>query len=356
MKILYVINALTVGGAQTLLFDAASFFLNKGCEVYVAAFRGGIFEEKLKLAGVKVVILGEFLCDISGTIKLIKLIKRIDPDIIHSHLFRASMWARIAGLFNLRSKIITTVHGKESWFYSWLEKYMYDFSDKIVFSSRYLLEWYNNDLIKKSLKNYLDEIETVLYPGVEIYKKSEKKPLSDNQIVIGTMSRLHKVKGIDFLLRSIARIKHENYKLIIAGDGIEKRKLINIASELKIKDKCEFVGHIEDKKKFFSRLNLFVAPSREEGFGINICEAMERNVPVFASDVGGIKEIIKDGYNGKLFVVNNNCEYVENFANMLDNVFIKENRKQIEIFAENGRETVKQKFNRENTLVGYMNI
>ena len=92
---------------------------------------------------------------------------------------------------------------------------------------------------------------------------------------------------------------------MIAGTGSEKEQLIDLANELNIKDKCEFLGHVEDKKSFLEQLDLFIAPSREEGFGINICEALERSTLVYASEVGGIKEIIQDCYNGRLFIVNN---------------------------------------------------
>lgn len=357
MKILYVINALTIGGAQTFLLDICRYFVKENNKIYVVAFRSGELENKLKEAGVEVYILGEAFFDLIAFIKLVKLIRIIKPEIIHTHLFRATMWSRFARLFNLSSCLITTIHGKESKFYSWFEKYTQFLSDKLVFSSNYLLNWYNNCLTNLNGLNEITKKEKVLYPGTKIYnKRSYVKCYNGKQLIIGTMSRLHCAKGLDFLLNALSKIKKQNFKLLIAGTGKEKENLIKLAKELNIKDKCDFLGYIEDKKSFLEQLDLFISPSREEGFGINICEALERSVPVYASNVGGIKEIIQDGYNGKLFIVNYEYKNVEKFVNLLNNAFNTENKNEFVNLANSGRCSAETKFNRENTIYGHISM
>ncbi len=107
---------------------------------------------------------------------------------------------------------------------------------------------------------------------------------------IGYMGRLAKDKGLDLLLRELAKVK-EPYQLLIAGVGKEEEKLQAIAKELGIP--AVFLG-IQEPAAFLSSIDIFVLPSRTETFGLALVEAMSAGLCCVAADVCGLKEILGD--------------------------------------------------------------
>ena len=109
-----------------------------------------------------------------------------------------------------------------------------------------------------------------------------KKPLSEDGLLrLTALGRFVKKKGFDTLLEAFASLRKEsNVKLTIGGDGPERNALKQLAMDLDISDKVEFVGWVEDVAEFLSGSDLFVLPSREEPFGIVILEAMAVGIPL----------------------------------------------------------------------------
>ncbi|MDD2624484.1 MAG: glycosyltransferase, partial [Candidatus Riflebacteria bacterium] len=347
MKILFVINALTVGGAQSVLCDLVKKAVADNCLVEVACFKGGYLEETFAKLGVKVHLLNESFFDIFGFIKLIKIMRTFKPDVVHSHLFRATFWARAAHLFFLNSVLISTIHGTETDCYTRLERFMSGWSDKIIFSSQFLHNWYDENIIK------LDKNAICLYPGVSVQaQKSNAYKNSDETLSIGTLSRLHRIKGIDCLIKACALLdkKSVKFKLYIAGEGKQKTELMQLANDLNVADKCEFVGTIASKSEFLENLDVFVAPSRAEAFGIHICEAMERSLPVIASRVGGIPEILVENETGLFFEPDDHetlAELIEQIAN---------DRSEAQAMGKRGRKRVEELFVRDNSIQAHFEV
>ena len=130
-----------------------------------------------------------------------------------------------------------------------------------------------------------------------------------NEIIIGNVARiLPEKKGQDILIRAVAEIKdkYPNIKCMFAGSPSNGRtyfkdELEQIARDTGVYDKVEFVGDITDVPSFLDNLDIFVLPSRYEGFGISLIEAMSMGLPCISSDIEGPKEIIKDNKYGVLF-------------------------------------------------------
>lgn len=346
MKILYVINALTVGGAQTLLSDISSKMAESGHQVIVAAFRDGVVKKTLNDNGIETVILGECFFDVFAFGKLFQLIRSFKPDIVHTNLFRATAWARLAKILSgSHAKIITTIHGSETAIYHLVEKLMVKNSDYMLFPSKFLSDWYQN-----SIKAIPDLKYKIVYPGVAISPLLQKE--KHESVIIGSLCRLHQVKGIDTLLKAVSIVKNRNIavKVIIGGAGKESDNLKKLSETLKISDCCSFEENITDKKKYLEGLDIFVAPSRKEAFGINICEAQERGIPVVASRVGGIPEIIENGYNGLLFEKDNPEELADSLVKLINDKELRE------LFGKNGRQKIENLFDGEKTLREHMNL
>lgn len=115
--------------------------------------------------------------------------------------------------------------------------------------------------------------------------------------VIGSMGRLHPVKGVDQLLDALAVLAQRGvaYQAVIGGDGDELASLRNRAQAYGIDDRVHFAGWIKDKEAFFDSIDLFVLPSRQESFGLALLEAMAHQLPVVTSDANGPREIAHHG-------------------------------------------------------------
>jgi len=297
LKILQLVNALTWGGAQILVSDLARSARQAGHTTVIAAFRDGPLSEPLRREGFEVRILGEKLLDIGAAWRLMKLWNEFQPDVVHSHLSRATFWARFLRKWAPKTALVTTIHGFESSGFHFVEKRMASLSDHILFPSAFLAEWY-----EKKIRKLPTGRKSVIYPGVRAGETPRKMFIdSDRRIRIGMLSRLHRVKGIDVLFEACAGLcARYPLQIVIGGDGKERDNLEEQAQRLGISAHIEWAGPISSPKAFLNTLDIFAAPSREESFGITICEAMERGLPVVASRVGGIPEILRDGIDGVL--------------------------------------------------------
>lgn len=126
----------------------------------------------------------------------------------------------------------------------------------------------------------------------------EPLPRSVSGPVAGTIGRLDRQKGYDVLLRSVAHVP--TLHLVLVGDGPERAALEALAQSLGIAERVHFEGWREDARRYLTTFDLFVLPSRFEGFPLSIVEAMLAGLPVVASDVGSVAEAVVDGVTGRL--------------------------------------------------------
>ncbi|MBN2816193.1 MAG: glycosyltransferase family 4 protein [Campylobacterales bacterium] len=144
----------------------------------------------------------------------------------------------------------------------------------------------------------------------------------DNSFTLGVVSRLSPEKGIDVMLHAMTHlVKHfENIRLLIVGDGKSRDTLHELAKDLNIKNNIEWVGlqPKENLKSFYQQMDIVVIPSRFEGFGLTAIEAMNYNIPVIASNVDGLTEVIEDNISGVLFPCEDSNELEKAIINLLN--------------------------------------
>ena len=124
---------------------------------------------------------------------------------------------------------------------------------------------------------------------------------SDDTVLL-TIAALHPRKGLKYLLKAMRKIieQKNSTKLVIIGEGPEKPELEKLINKLKIQDRVKLLGHQENIPKMLKSSDLFVLPSIKEAFGLVLLEAMAAQVPIVATNVGGIPEIVEDRKNGFL--------------------------------------------------------
>lgn len=158
-------------------------------------------------------------------------------------------------------------------------------------------------------------------------------------------------KGVDVLIRAFARVapQHPDVRLVLVGDGNARVALTQLANELGLADRVDFLGW--QKRPRISRLmrdcELLALATRAESFGLVLAEAMACGKPVVASNVGGIPEIVEDGRSGRLVPVDD----VPAFAAALDSIL--SNPALANALGSEGRSTVGRSFQRHHTAERY---
>jgi len=174
------------------------------------------------------------------------------------------------------------------------------------------------------------KVESLKFKVEEL--KNELK-IADFEKIIITASRLVKKNAVDDIIKSLVYLP-DNVKLLVLGDGPDRKMLENLAVELKLDGRIIFKGAYDndDLPKYLAVSDVFVRPSLSEGQGIAFLEAMAAGVPVIATSVGGIVDFLKDGETGLFCQVDNPHSIAEKIRQYLDN---KELSKKIIFNAKN---------------------
>jgi glycosyltransferase involved in cell wall biosynthesis len=344
-KILYVITKGNFGGAQRYVFDLATSLPKDRFEAVVACGTkdGTALTEKLKEKNIRTINLenSEREINLRNDFKtfreLIKIIKEEKPNVVHLNSSKIGLLGSLAILYlkivNCKLKIwaVFTAHG---WAFN--EKSRSAISKFIFYLSHYLTILICDTTIAVSEKakkdvDFLPFIKNkikVVYNGIENFETSSKEESriilaskDSTKIIIFSISELNKNKGIDVALKALALLPKEvkdKIIYVVAGNGEEKTKLEEIIFELGIADIVRFLGEVPNAKKLLFGADIFLLPSRTEAFPYAILEAGMVGLPIIATSVGGIPEVIKDMQNGILIHPQNPKEIAEAILYMLD--------------------------------------
>ena len=150
----------------------------------------------------------------------------------------------------------------------------------------------------------VDGPSRVIYAGVAVPPgdPAALRPRPTSELILGTAGRLVELKGIEYLFRAVAALRREfpALRVEIAGSGPERQKLETAAARSGLGDCVAFLGWVRDLTSVLPRWDVFVMPSLEEGFPIAALDAMAAGLPVVATSVGGVPELIEDGKTGWL--------------------------------------------------------
>jgi len=239
-------------------------------------------------------------------VRLIRLIHRAKPVIIHSFLFQANILGRFAATIYRVPVNISSLRVME------MEHASHAPIDRL---SSFLVTRYSAvcQAVKDHAVRLLDiprEKICTIYNGIDprSYEDQDGSSLrrqlgiENSRKVIGAVGRLCRQKGMDVLIRALPELVHAfpGLKCIITGDGPQRKILEALAEGLELGDSVVFVGERSDIPQIMAALDVFVLPSRWEGMPNAVMEAMAAARPVIATAVGGCPELIEPGRNGIL--------------------------------------------------------
>lgn len=326
IKILFITNALEVGGAEKFLLDLIKHLDRASFEPSLATvIGGGSLEPNFQALNLPIYIHGRQRWRYLGGLKqfwqLYKLIKKIKPDIVHTQLFAADLWGRLAASLAGVKLIITTeqnVNLDQSWLRETLKKLTYRLTTKVVAIStavkNYAIKRYGVSPEKiEIIPNDVDLITWEKRLATAPIKKSDKK-------ILITTGRLVPQKGQKYLLEAMAQLPQKNdCELWLVGGGPLKEALENQAKDLGLEKIVKFLGTRHDVPELLAQADLFVFSSVFEGLGIAVLEAAIAKLPLVASKIDGILDIIQDKQSGLLVEPKNPTALAQAIATLLNN-------------------------------------
>ncbi len=305
MKILYVITSSNVGGTEKALFEVLKRIDRDKFSVYVCCIKKpGLFGKSFEAyskgfysmglsesGGIKAI-----LSFIPALIKLIFLICRIKPDIVHSFLFRANIMSRLAAKAGRVPVVISSIRVAEKERYKYfIEKLSSSLVTKYVTVTNAL----KNEMAEKS--GISEEKIITVYNGIDI-AENIKTSLPERIKSIAMIGRLHEQKGHIILFKAMQRVlkHHPEATVFLWGNGQKKKILENYLQQEGLSENILFKGVSDNADNMFSGIGMVVLPSLWEGFPNVLLEAMVYQKPVVASNIPGIDEIIVHGETGLL--------------------------------------------------------
>ena len=294
-----------------------------------------------------------------------RVLRKLSPDLIHTHMFQPGVWGRLLSV-GKRIMVVSTVHNMypymrdknpKSKFKTFVEAWSINlFNEKVMCVSEAVLAHVQaHTSIRKEIMNVIwNGIDlTDPYPPDEAVKAAKEEIGWKNSCkVVMTAGRLEDQKGLDILLDAFSKLvmRSGDTQLLILGEGSLEDALREQSTSLGLDRNVQFLGFKEDVRPYLALSSLYVCSSRWEGLPMSLVEALSAGVPVVATSVGGIPEIILDQFTGLLV----EPERPDQLADMMLEVL--ENDALAEKFRAAGRQRVQEHFNMKNTIREYEEV
>lgn len=275
------------------------------------------------------------------------VIIKFKPDILHAHYI--SSYGVLGALSGFKPFFVS-VWGSDiyefpsrSVFHKFLIKFSLKKSTKIFSTSKIMVN---------QIKKYTSKSITVIPFGINLNKFKAKPVSSDKKIYIGTVKKLEKKYGIEYLLRAFKIVLESNLnvelELRIIGTGSELPYLNKLAADLQINSYVNFIGDVKfmDLPMHHQSLSISVFPSiyESESFGVAVLEACACEKPVIVSNIGGLPEIVIDGYSGLIVEPENEHDLAKKITLLITDPNMRQ------YLGKNGRQLVKDRYDFQQNL------
>lgn len=361
--VLQVCTILLTG--KVFIAPVARYLSNRGFEVSIACsmtetLDGPVTAEGKGIDGVPVHHIPiprriKPIQDFRAAWHLYKLIRRLKPTIVHTQTSKAGVVGRLAAWLAGTPIVVHTAHAFPFHpylprflrrLYVVIERFSARFADLVIVDT----ESVRADGLREGIA---DEQKLVVVPmGLDLSKfvpgdgdcyLRQTLGLGKDDFVIGTVARLVPDKGLDCFLRmaaEILRVRPE-VRFLVVGEGPLRQSLERQVSEFNIADSVTFLGHRGDVPALMEIIDLFVLPTRREGFGMVFAEAMAMGKAVIGSRIRPVAEVVEDNISGYLVPMTDHKEFAKRALELLVN-----SEKRLS-FGRAGRKRVEKFFNEE---------
>ena len=328
IKICQLITELGPAGAERCVYELSRRLDRDRFDVQVMALRGGAVAGWLSEAGIRVTVLdirGRW--DVRGLVRLARLLREEQIDLLHAHLFHADLVARPAASLAAVPHLVHTVHTAEGRFRPWqfaYARFTAAACERIVCVSESARDFHAR---RSGLPPWR---YTVIHNGLDAgaFARDESSRrrlrtewnLGDDRVLTAYVGRLDHEKGLDLLLSATSHLaaRGRPVDLVIAGDGPQRRMVENFIAHGEGGRRCRYVGFLRDVRDILSAADMFIMPSRWEGFGLAAAEAMAASLPVIASDIPALRDLLGGGSAGLLVEPTDSVSLAEAMERLAD--------------------------------------
>jgi len=288
------------GGVEEFIYTFSEHLRdNVKIEFIVVLFHRGRLFEKLTAKGIRVELVDPaFKYDPSLPLKLARVLRKHRINIVHTHGYKSNILACLATLF-YSIKIIKTEHGRQEppKGFPGLRMSANLVLDRLV--TRLCVDevvHVSKDIQAFYLNAYRRPRQSVVYNGIKTITLGNKGVcLDSNFINIGIVGRITEVKGHIHLINAVKRLPDlDRLRVLVLGDGPLKNTLMDYCQRSGLSERISFLGFKDNVHEYISQLDIFIMPSLHEGLPYALLEAMYLRVPIIASNVGGISEILEN--------------------------------------------------------------
>jgi glycosyltransferase involved in cell wall biosynthesis len=280
--------------------------------------------------------------DLGAVNRLAEFLKKEQISILHAHDFKANFYA-LAARRKFPLPLVTTLH---LWNRNNLVTAFYEFLDALLVRRFDRIIGVSPAIVEEAKRWHIPEAKLrVILNGIDIARFKQLPPRPVNgKLVIGSIGRLVAQKGYPIFLQMAAQIlqRHPQIHFLLVGDGPVREELEAEAKKLGIAEKVTFAGQRDPVETAYGEMDIFVSSSLSEGLPIALLEAMAARLPVVATRVGAVPEVIEDNISGLLVESENLQALVDAVESLLDDPAKKQ------ALAEGGFRRAQEHFSAEN--------
>jgi glycosyltransferase involved in cell wall biosynthesis len=332
LRVLHLITRLPVGGAERLLVDVArGLDPQRFTSVVCCIQERGELAAELEACGIAVHCLERMRTkrfDWRAIGDLGSLMREQRIDVVHSHLYHANLYGRLAAR-RARVPAVATVHNtyaKRKLHRELLNRWLAHISARVIAVS----ENVRSDLIRYD--GIPAQKITVIHNGIDVGRVQtpltrgearERLGLAADTIVLGCVARLEEQKGHRFLLEALAQLNEPargaaRFRVVLVGDGRLRAQLEERAAGLGVAAWTMFLGTRHDVPDILKALDICVMPSLWEGLSVAMLEAMAAGLPLVISDVSGVSQVVGDNEYGLKVPAGDAAELARAIARLAD--------------------------------------
>ncbi len=304
LKIVHIIQLLGTGGAEKLITELTIRAKSRHDVRIICLYpsRDYPYENLMREHQIEMIFLNKKLgFDIKTLMVLWRTLSEIKPDVVHTHL-HAAIYALPWFIFHRKNRRIHTVHNMASMEFGKAHRILQGLAYRCLNIVPVAI---SHAIQEGIIKEYglAPQKVPIIYNGIDIQKFSPKTHIETQaSYTIINVASLSGRKNQALLIDAVSLLLKQkiDVRLVLVGDGEEKNNLQSLAGKYKISDKVVFAGITSEVWKWLSGADIFVLCSFFEGLPLSIIEAMAVGLPVVATEVGGVPDILENGVNGFL--------------------------------------------------------
>lgn len=305
-KVVFVITKSNWGGAQKYVYDLATSLRMRGFEIAVAAGGNGEMVHRLLEQDVRVIPLLRMKNNMNpfGSLlaffELCTIFRKEKPDVVHINSSKAGLFGTLAARLTFVPRIIFTAHGwpfneeRPRW-QRFILRTLMAITVTLSHATICVSQKTKEDLKWKSIMRKCvivhNGIRTIPFkPSTSFYE--ECRTIRKERTAIVSIGELHPSKGFDIALSYLSNLQNLSWEWFILGEGHHRHQIESLIRKHSLSSRVHLMGHTKDAAQYLESFDLFFLPSRTEALAYVAIEALQTDLPIIASDVGGIPEVL----------------------------------------------------------------